>query len=55
MIAIAWIVLIINVLVTLKAFFGVFIKNTISERVGNFVGSLIGILTCTVCIYILRL
>lgn len=55
MIIIAWIVLIINVFVTLKAFLDVFTDKTIAGRVGSFVGCLIGILTCTLSIYILRL
>jgi len=51
MIIIAWIVLVINALATLKAFLEVFTDKTISGRVGSFVGCLVGILTCTLNIY----
>ena len=55
MIIIAWIVLVINALATLKAFLEVFTDKTISGRVGSFVGCLVRILTCTLSIYILGL
>ncbi|MDU2491877.1 MAG: hypothetical protein E7D27_15070 [Clostridium celatum] len=55
MIIIAWVVLVINALATLKAFLDVFTDKTIAGRVGSFVGCLIGILTCTLSIYVLGL
>lgn len=55
MIIIAWVVLVINVLATLKAFLSIFTDKTIAGRVGSFVGGLIGILICILSIYILRL
>ena len=55
MIIIAWIVLILNILVSLIAFIGVFTDKTTSDRVANFISCTGAILACMISIYILRL
>ncbi|WP_159426846.1 hypothetical protein [Clostridium nigeriense] len=55
MIIIAWIVLILNILVSLITFLGIFNEKTTSGRIGSFISCTGGILACIVSIYILRL
>lgn len=55
MIIITWMVLIFNVLGALINFFGVFSGKTTADRITNFMGCTINILTCMLSIYILKL
>ncbi len=55
MIIISWIVLILNALIILIAFPGVFTDKTTSGRVANFISCIGAILACMLSIYILRL
>lgn len=55
MIIIAWIVLILNALVVLITFPGVFTDKTTSDRVANFISCIGGILSLILPIYIIRL
>jgi hypothetical protein len=55
MIIIAWIVLILNALVALITFLGVFTDKTTSGRVANFISFIGGILSLMLSIYVLRL
>ena len=50
---IAWIVLVINVLVSFKTFFKVFTDKTTVDRVANFIGVLLGVLTCLLAIHVI--
>lgn len=55
MIIIAWIVLILNILISLITFFSVFTDKTTSGRVASFISCTGAILACILSIYILRL
>ncbi len=55
MIIIAWILLILNGLVSLTTFFGVFTDKTTSGRISNFISCTGAILACVLSIYVLRL
>lgn len=50
---IAWIVLVINALVSFKTFLRVFTDKTTEDRIANFIGVLYCIATCMVAIYVI--
>ncbi|MBS5886687.1 hypothetical protein [Clostridium sp.] len=55
MIIIAWIVLILNALIVLITFPGVFTDKSTSGRLANFISCIGGILSLILSIYIIRL
>ena len=50
---IAWIVLVINALISCKTFIKVFTDKTTVDRVANFIGVLLVVLTCLLAIHVI--